>query len=120
MEPCPKTFETGRHVNFMSIVLLYSPSGDISDSQVTGYGLEGRSWILGKGRGFFSLCHRVQTGSGPIQPPMQWVQGPVSPGVYQLGCETDHSPSSSAESKTAWSYTYTPQHVFTAWCLIKQ
>jgi len=30
-----------------------------------------------------------------------------------------NSPPSSAEVKGTWTYTSTPQYVFTAWCLIK-
>jgi len=36
-----------------------------------------------------------------------------------LGCEADHSPPSNAEVKNAWSYTYTPQYAFKAWCSVK-
>jgi hypothetical protein len=35
------------------------------------------------------------------------------------GSEADYSPPSSAEVKNAWSYTFTPQYVFMAWCLVK-
>jgi len=45
--------------------------------------------------------------------------GGSSPGVKRPKREADHSPSSSAEVRTAWSYTFTPSYVFTAWCLIK-
>jgi hypothetical protein len=31
--------------------------------------------------------------------------------------EADHSPPSSGEIKNAWNYTFTPTHVFMAWCL---
>jgi len=44
----------------------------------------------------------------PTQPPIQWVPGSISPGVKRLGSESDHSLSSSAEVKNAWSYTSTP------------
>jgi len=33
--------------------------------------------------------------------------------------ETDHSPTSAAELKNAWSYTSTSPYVFMAWCLVK-
>jgi hypothetical protein len=36
------------------------------------------------------------------------------------GPETDHSLPSSAEGENTWSYTCTPQCIFTASCLIKQ
>jgi hypothetical protein len=51
------------------------------------------------GAGNFSLHHRVQSGSGPTQPSIQWVQGTVSLEVKRPGCEADHSPQSSAEVK---------------------
>jgi hypothetical protein len=34
--------------------------------------------------------------------------------------EADHSPHLVPRSKNEWSYTYTPQYVFMAWCLVKQ
>jgi hypothetical protein len=40
--------------------------------------------------------------------------------VKRPECEADHSPSSSAEVENVWSYTYTPQYVYMAWCLVKQ
>jgi hypothetical protein len=40
-------------------------------------------------------------------------------GIKRLGRETKHTPPSSAEVN-AWSYNFTPQYVFMAWCLIKQ
>jgi hypothetical protein len=60
-----------------------------------------------------------RTALGPIQPPIQWAPGALSLGVKQLEYEADHSPPSSAEVKNEWSYTSTPQYVFTAWCLVK-
>jgi len=40
--------------------------------------------------------------------------------MYQLGHESDHSPSSSAEVKNEWSCTSMSPYVYMAWCLIKQ
>jgi hypothetical protein len=51
------------------------------------------------GAGNFSLHHRVQNGSGPPQPPIQWVPGALSLGVKWPGREADHSPPYSAEVK---------------------
>jgi len=45
---------------------------------------------------------------GPTQPPTRWVPGVLSLEVKRPGHETDHSPSSSAGVKNAWSYTSTP------------
>jgi hypothetical protein len=59
------------------------------------------------GAGNFSLHHRVQTGSGATQPPIQWVPGAVSLGLKRPGREADHSPPSSAKFRNSWSYTST-------------
>jgi hypothetical protein len=45
---------------------------------------------------------------GLTQPPIQWVPTVVSPGVKRPGHEAEHSPSSSAEVKYAWSCTSIP------------
>jgi len=45
--------------------------------------------------------------------------GALSLGVKRLESEADHSTSSSAEDKNAWSYTSTPQYAFMAWCSVK-
>jgi hypothetical protein len=58
--------------------------------------------------GNFSLHHRVKTGSGALQPPIQWVPGALSLGVKRPGREATHSPPSSAEVKNARSYTSNP------------
>jgi hypothetical protein len=39
--------------------------------------------------------------------------------IKRPGREADNSHPSSAEVKNAWSYAYTPQYAFTAWCLVK-
>jgi len=44
----------------------------------------------------FFLRHRIQTGSGAYQPPIQWVPGNFSPGVKRPGREADHLHPSSA------------------------
>jgi hypothetical protein len=61
-----------------------------------------------QGKGFSSLRHRVQTGSGEHQPPTQRVTGALSPGIKWPGCEADYSPPSSEEFKNEWSYSSTP------------
>jgi hypothetical protein len=43
-----------------------------------------------------------------------WILGALSLGVKRPEREADNSPPSSAEVKNAWSYTSTPQNVFTA------
>jgi hypothetical protein len=60
---------------------------------------------------------------GPTQPPIQWVPEALSLRVKRPGRKADHSPPSSAEVKEwvdEWSYIFTPQHIFMAWCLDKQ
>jgi hypothetical protein len=75
-----------------------------------GYGLDDRDSRVRvpAGAGNFSLNHRVQNGSGPTQPPIQWVPGALSLGLKRPGRESDHSPPFSAEVKNEWSYTSTP------------
>jgi hypothetical protein len=45
--------------------------------------LDGLGSILGSAR--FSLLHSIQTGYGPTQSLIQWVPGPLSPGVKRQG-----------------------------------
>jgi hypothetical protein len=56
---------------------------------------------------------------GPIQPPLQWTPGVLSPEVKRQGSEADYPPPSTVEFKTAWSYTSTHPHIFTALLSIK-
>jgi hypothetical protein len=58
--------------------------------------------------GTFLLTTMSRPALGPIQPPSQWVPGALFLRVKQPGCEADHSPSSSAEVKNAWSDTSAP------------
>jgi hypothetical protein len=77
---------------------------------VLGYGLDdqGSRVRFPAGVGNFSLHHRVQNGSGahPASYPMG--KGALSLGVKRPVRDVDHSHSSSAEVKNAWSYTSTP------------
>jgi hypothetical protein len=54
------------------------------------------------GMGIFLFITASRPALGPIQPPIQWVPA-LSLGVKRLVREADHSPSSSAEAKNAWS-----------------
>jgi hypothetical protein len=72
-----------------------------------------------RGLGIFLFATASRTALGPTQPPIQWIPGTLSLGVKRQGREADHSLPSSAEVKNAWSYTFTPQYVFMAWCLVK-
>jgi hypothetical protein len=89
------------------VVLQYAEvigRGESRDGSVgiaLGYGLDDRDARVRfrSGAGNFSLHHRAQNGSGPTQPPIQWVPGALSLGVKQPGREADHSPPSSAGVK---------------------
>jgi hypothetical protein len=61
-----------------------------------------------EGLGIFLFTVASRPTLRPIQPPIQWVPGAISPGVKRQGREADHSPPSSAEVKNVWSYTFTP------------
>jgi hypothetical protein len=74
--------------------------------------------ILQHGLEIFLFTTASRTARGPTQPPIQWVPGPLSPGVKRPVCEGNRLPSSSAEVKYALSYTYTPPYVVMAWCLV--
>jgi hypothetical protein len=58
--------------------------------------------------GSFLFDSASRTALGPTQPPIQWVPGALSMGVKWSGREADHSPPSSAEVKSVWSYVSTP------------
>jgi hypothetical protein len=45
---------------------------------------------------------------GPTRPPIQWVQGVISPGVKRPRREADHSSPASTKVKKIWIYTSTP------------
>jgi hypothetical protein len=74
---------------------------------------------LPAGAGNFSLHHRVQNGSGAH--PASYPMGNKCSfsGVKRPGREADHSPPSSAEVNSAWTYTSTPQYTFMAWRSVK-
>jgi hypothetical protein len=59
-----------------------------------------------QGQDFFR--HRVQTGSGATQPPIQWVTAILTAGVKQPRREADQSLPSSAEVKTVELYLHSP------------
>jgi hypothetical protein len=77
------------------------------------YGLEFRTiGVLGfdsrRGLAIFLFTAVSRAALGPTQPPIQWAPGALSLGVKRPRCEADHSPTSSAEVKSEWSYTSTP------------
>jgi hypothetical protein len=83
-----------------------------------GYGLDGQGFESRQGLGIFLLFTASRPVLGPTQPPIQWVPAVLSLGLKQPRRDADHSPPSSAV-KNAWSYTYTPQYAFMAWCSVE-
>jgi hypothetical protein len=71
------------------------------------------------GAGIFVFTAMSRPALGPIQPPIQWVLGTLSPGIKQLGQAADYSPPYSAEVENAWRDTSTPPCFILVWCLIK-
>jgi len=59
-------------------------------------------------QGIFLFATTSKPALGPNQPPIEGVQGAPSLWVEWLGHGVDHSPSSNAKVKNAWSYTSTP------------
>jgi hypothetical protein len=73
----------------------------------TGHGLDGRDSIPGRNKIFlFPIASRPAL--GPTQPPMQWVQGALSPGVKLARREADHSPPANAEVKNGGTISPLP------------
>jgi len=64
----------------------------------------------------FLLLQGIQTSCGDHPAFCPWVLDAVSLGLKQLGCEPEHSPLQSAESKNVWRYTSTPPYAFMASC----
>jgi len=73
----------------------------------------------GAGKGFFYLCHCIQTGSGVHPAFCTMGTMALSPKVQQQVPEVDHSPPSSVKVKNAWGYSLAPPYIFMGWCLIK-
>ena len=74
-----------------------------------------KSWFDSRQRQQTFLL-RFQIGSRSHSASLARVSGSFSPGLKASGLRM--CPSSSAKFQTLWSYTYTPSHVFIAWCLI--
>jgi hypothetical protein len=70
---------------------------DLSFGIATGYGLNGRCSIPGRGKKLCSTASRLAM--GPTQPPIEWVEGALSPGVKRQGDEADNSPITIVEVK---------------------
>jgi hypothetical protein len=63
----------------------------ISQWHIAGLGAVWSGIRVPAGAGNFSVHHRVQTGSGSLQPPLQWVPGALSSGLKRPRREADHS-----------------------------
>jgi hypothetical protein len=89
-------YHSWKKLEMFADFLLVKLKGRSRDSSVdipTGYGLDGRGSIPGRGKRFF--C----TPQGPDRSYIQWVPGALSPGVRRPGREADHSLPSNAEVK---------------------
>ena len=65
-----------------------------------------------QGQEIIFFCRIVQTGSGPTQPPLQWVPEASSLGVKWLIHEADHWRPNSAMLKNEWTYNSNPLYTF--------
>jgi hypothetical protein len=96
--------------------------------------LNGRAFIYGSRGSSASIVTRLRAGQwgfdswqgqrsflfatasrpilGPTQPPMQWISGPVSPGIKRSGRGAEHLSPCSADIENAWSYTSTLLYIF--------
>jgi hypothetical protein len=92
-------------------------SRDSSVGIATGYGLDGRGSISGRGKRV-SLLHSHRTGSGAHPASSPWVLRALSSGLKLPGREADHSPPSIVSWSRIWSYTSSSPHVFMTCCLI--
>jgi len=63
---------------------------------------------------FFLFTTAFRPALGPTQPPIQWTQEALIPGVKRPGREADHSHPYNAEVKPSWSYTSTPP-IMSSW-----
>jgi hypothetical protein len=77
-----------------------------------------RVWFLA-GAGIFHFATVSSWLSAPPSLLSSGYQG-LFPWGKVNGAETDDTSPSSAEVKSAWSYTFTPLYVLMGWCLIKQ
>jgi hypothetical protein len=76
-----------------------SMNRDSSVGTATGYGLDGRGSIPGRGWEFCSSTPCPRPALGPTDPPIQWSSGALSLGVKRPGHDADHSPQSSSGVK---------------------
>jgi hypothetical protein len=74
-----------------------------------------KSWFDARQAQGIFLYPKVSRDSGVIQPAIQWVSRVLPERGKIMGCESDHSPISSAEVKNEWSLTCTPTYTFITW-----
>jgi hypothetical protein len=80
-----------------------------SVSIVSGYGLDGRGSIPGRGERNFPLAFVSRPALRPTQPPVQWVPGVLSPGVKRdRGVTLTTHPHLVPRSRNSRSYTSSP------------
>jgi hypothetical protein len=79
-------------------IIIIIEGQDSSVGIETGYGLDDRGSIPGRGEVILSST-ASRPALGPTQPPIQWVTEALPLGVKRLGREADHSPPSSTEVK---------------------
>jgi hypothetical protein len=115
---CPSPSENSVSFSFYSddskepLVILFTFVGLHLSSLGAGIAqwccLDDRGVRVPEGVGSFSLHHHVQTGSGAHSASYPMGTRALSLGIQRPGREADHTPTSSAEVKNAWSYTSTP------------
>jgi hypothetical protein len=119
---CPVTeyFGCGIHV-FLQFLKEIS-SDDVQKSEpgssvsiVSGYGLDNRGSIPGRGRRIFPLTSMSRPSLGPTQPPVQWIPGVLSPGLNRgRGVTLTTQPHLVPKSRMSRSYTSSPPSAFVA------
>jgi hypothetical protein len=98
-------------------LLIRSRNSSVVQRWATGWMIGGFYSRQGLGTFFFTTASRPVL--GPTQPPIQWVPGALFLGVKRPGCETDHSPLSSARSRTHGTIPPLPQYPFMGRCSFK-
>jgi hypothetical protein len=89
--------------------LIFKLAGIAQSVKWLGYELDDWGSVPDRGREWFILFTTASTPAlWPTQPSVQWVPGAPSLRVKRLRREAYHSPTSNAEAKNAWSYTFTP------------
>jgi hypothetical protein len=98
------------------LVFINNPTYCFSE----GYGLDDRGWIpCGGSDWIFPFLHWVQTKSRVHIASYSIGTGGFYPWTKRPERQTDYSPPPIAEVKNERSYTFTPQYVFIALCLVK-